>query len=246
MIVGAVAIALLGKKKKRSRGVTCPDPGISQGSLAGLRFRQEMIGGAQAGQQVAIIGFFHARGVQATVKISFPSADRPARVLMPDSPMVNAKGGPLWFQGRAADQDQESLAYEMRAQASRAAAFVRAVRQCYPGVPVVVTGYSQGGMLTLAMGAMYPELANFLVPVSAWLPESMWPPFGFSAPIYGLHGASDETIPSDRSLTMYAAFEDTSPEVNYEFVAKQPGHGTKYLPWSNTIRYALDSVQGYS
>ena len=229
--------------KRKNRPSSCPDYSSSYGSLSGYDFRQEMIGGASPKDQVPVVVFFHARGVQANISRSFPSANRPARVIMPESNLQNEMGAPIWFQGRAADIDQDSLADEMIEESKSMAHFLKSLRRCYPGVPMILTGYSQGGMMTLLMGATNPGFADYLVPVSAWLPESLWP-VRMRTPTYALHGASDQTIPSDRSLLMYMAFEDEgSPlqldEIQYDFVEEQPDHGTKYLPWSKTLGEAI-------
>ena len=40
---------------------------------------------------------------------------------------------------------------------------------------VVVTGFSQGGMLSYALALHHPELIEYALPISGMLPEVLWP-----------------------------------------------------------------------
>jgi len=240
LLLLAGGAAMLSKKKGGRAGGTkgaCPSPKEAEGFLVGYKFRHEMIGGANPTDRVPVIVYFHARGVEPNIPRSFPSVNLPARVIMPFANKTNDKGNPIWFQGRAADADQEALAKEMAAQAPPMEAFLSAVRQCYPGAPLILTGYSQGGMMTLLMGSR--GLSDALVPVSAWLPRELWPDQPIFPPMNAVHGASDMTIPSDRSRAMYEEFSRAGNSVHASFIAEQEGHGTKLLPWSATLNRTL-------
>jgi phospholipase/carboxylesterase len=62
----------------------------------------------------------------------------------------------------------------------------------------VVTGFSQGGMLSFALALKHPEQVEYAVPISGYLPEPLWPatkPTGSSFPgIQALHGTADALV----------------------------------------------------
>jgi phospholipase/carboxylesterase len=61
----------------------------------------------------------------------------------------------------------------------------------------VLTGFSQGGMLSFAVAVARPDLVVRAVPVAGWLPASLRPdrlPGGTRAPIRALHGVDDPLL----------------------------------------------------
>ena len=65
----------------------------------------------------------------------------------------------------------------------------------------IITGHSQGGMMTLAVASYAPDLARAAVAAAGWLPELLWPLQ--MPPTYVIHGTEDETVSFDRSLALY-------------------------------------------
>jgi phospholipase/carboxylesterase len=66
------------------------------------------------------------------------------------------------------------------------------------GLPIV-TGFSQGGMLSYALVALYPERVSAALPIAGMLPPSLWQKIGAAGrpapPISAFHGRSDQVIP---------------------------------------------------
>jgi phospholipase/carboxylesterase len=63
----------------------------------------------------------------------------------------------------------------------------------------IVTGFSQGGMLSYALAALHPESVGAVFPVGGLLPEALWPaawPAGQERPpIHAFHGDRDPRVP---------------------------------------------------
>ncbi len=62
----------------------------------------------------------------------------------------------------------------------------------------IITGFSQGGMLSFAMAALYPERIRASVPIAGMLPDRLWESFAIGPqgpPIFALHGEQDQVIP---------------------------------------------------
>jgi phospholipase/carboxylesterase len=82
------------------------------------------------------------------------------------------------------------------------ATFIEAVRRERPtrGTPIL-TGFSQGGLLTFAVAVRHPEGVGAAFPVAGLLPRSLWPrandrPY---PPITALHGTEDRIVAYDRA-----------------------------------------------
>jgi phospholipase/carboxylesterase len=127
-------------------------------------------------------------------------ADLPAtaRVIVPRG--VDPIGdGFSWFAIRARSGDVAGLSQGIAASGDRLAALVRELQRTRPttGLPVV-TGFSQGGMLSFELAVHHPDLFSLAVPVGGWLPPPLWPsslPEGRKLPkIVALHGEADPTV----------------------------------------------------
>jgi phospholipase/carboxylesterase len=64
----------------------------------------------------------------------------------------------------------------------------------------VLTGFSQGGILTFAVAASRPELVTAAVPIAGWLPPALvpgaLPPGAAAVPIRAFHGGADDRLPA--------------------------------------------------
>ncbi|MCB9781169.1 MAG: alpha/beta fold hydrolase [Alphaproteobacteria bacterium] len=74
---------------------------------------------------------------------------------------------------------------------------------------VVVTGFSQGGMLSFALAVRHPTLVDAAVPLGGLLPEALWPTAvpPDAPPILALHGGADEVVPTQAARDSVAALQ---------------------------------------
>jgi len=72
--------------------------------------------------------------------------------------------------------------------------------------PPLVTGFSQGGMLSFSLALRHPDLVGAAFPVAGWLPAELVPPrVGPSAvPIVALHGTADTILAFDDTQRLVA------------------------------------------
>jgi len=121
-----------------------------------------------------------------------------ATIVVPAAPTPYHDGF-SWFpvSGR---KDTTQLAAAVAETARRVVQLVNARRN--KGVPVVVTGFSQGGMLSFALATQHPQVIDGAVPVGGFLPKDLWPDKkpDRAPTIIALHGSDDPIIPVEAPL----------------------------------------------
>lgn len=174
-------------------------PSASVTEAAGVRFLERLTGGSAAGDKVPLIVAIHGRGDRPESFVQlFAGFPLPARLIVPYG------GEPLgdgfsWFTS-AAGADPAGFAAGVARAAHRLAPMIRALAEARPtaGKPIV-TGFSQGGMLSFALAVLHPEVVGEAFPVSGVLPPPLWPsswPIGrASPPIQAFHGDADAVVP---------------------------------------------------
>lgn len=164
---------------------------------ARIRYLERYTGGARRDQRLPMIVAIHGLGDQPQRFVGVLAGfERPARIIVPQG-LDPYHDGFSWFPIRVADQDPEGIARGMRRAAGRLAAMLTELGARHPtqGKPVV-TGFSQGGMLSFALAVDHPQAIAAAVPLAGWLPPPMWPaaaPAG-APPIVALHGDADALL----------------------------------------------------
>jgi phospholipase/carboxylesterase len=130
----------------------------------------------------------------------FDDYDGPLRIILLQG-ITPFHGGFSWFDlsdGLDIEKATQGVAY--------AAAQIEAALEDLPkkfptvGKPVL-TGFSQGGMLSFTVAAQRPDLIQAAIPLAGFLPPGLLPtePPKVMAPIYALHGNDDARIGIDLS-----------------------------------------------
>jgi phospholipase/carboxylesterase len=120
----------------------------------------------------------------------------PVRVVAPRGPYAHGDGW-SWFDTRidsagvAFDEDQ------VRASADAIAALIgRLARERSTVGRPVVTGFSQGGVLSFVVAARHPGVVGLAVPIAGALPDAFAPGAGPTPRIRAVHGGDDELVPA--------------------------------------------------
>jgi phospholipase/carboxylesterase len=121
-----------------------------------------------------------------------------ARMILPQAPTPYGQGF-AWFPFRFQDHNDQALAGGISEAAARLALMIDALQAQRPTRGrVIVTGFSQGGMLSYALALSQPQKIQFALPISGELPEQLWPsarPKRGSVPrMIALHGAADTVV----------------------------------------------------
>ena len=81
----------------------------------------------------------------------------------------------------------------------------------------VVTGFSQGGMLSFALAAQHGDLWSAAIPVSGWLPPPLWPDKKRAAtmpPLVALHGTEDPALKYPKTVACVEALTQRGAKVS--------------------------------
>lgn len=215
----------------------CPDPDAREGEFAGFKYFQYMTGGASPTDDVPVIYFFHGLGADPS-KISwvFKDWNFPSRVIAPRG-RKNWSSGGAWWRIRTATKDQQRLADEMQRVAGDVSSFIRSMQACFgrQRKRPIITGHSQGGMLTLAIAAQDNGLARHAISASGWLPELLWPKS--LPPTTVIHGTGDEIVSFDRSMSLYNHMEEQRMPVEAIYVEGAGHKVVDILPaWNQAVQ----------
>jgi len=176
-------------------------PGSSTGTAAGLHYLVEVEGEGDAGQPLPLVVALH--GLGSSPKQFAPLYDHlptPARVVLAQAPDSTTNGGWSWFLFERGDSDEARLASRILNAAGSVADLLRALPQRYDTVgKPVVTGFSQGGMLSFTLASRFPDLMEASLPVGGTLYDDLYPqasslPAHLPA-IHAFHGATDRVVP---------------------------------------------------
>lgn len=167
---------------------------------AGLSYAEVMLGGAKPEDTVPMIVAIHGLGDEPhNFSKLFETFPEPARLILPRALDPYDSGGWSWFPIRARDPDVASLSAGIRKAAKAIAPAIAALQKSKPtrGKPIV-TGFSQGGMLTFTLAVHHPEVVGEAVAIGGWLPPPLWPekkPDGVELPaIHAIHGTADNAV----------------------------------------------------
>ncbi len=190
------------------------------GQAGGLRYLERVVGGGDANQTLPLVIMIHGMG-DAPRYDWFRGAEAittPMRIVMPRAPLPYYDGF-SWFAYNIGDQDVARLAREIAEAADALARSIEILRIHRPSVGrAIVTGFSQGGMLSYALALRHPELVEFSHPISGLLPEQLWPagkPEGTRFPrIAAVHGDRDSLVPIDPARQLCARLSKLGYEVS--------------------------------
>ncbi len=176
------------------------DPQV-QPARAALSYELFLTGGAQADDELPLVVAIHGLGSRPErFQGLYQDFSLPARVVLPLAPTPTANGGGSWYPFRRGETDQEARAARIHSAAQLVAELLDSLPQEHPtrGLPVV-TGFSQGGMLSFALAADWPERISAALPIGGGLPEPLLPSAEEQPErlptIVAFHGEDDDVVP---------------------------------------------------
>lgn len=158
-----------------------------------------LTGGAAATDRLPMVIALHGLGDRPeSFARLFEGYPGKLRIIVARAPKPYGRGG-TWF--RLEKPPGAGMTADMRTSAKAVADLIAHAQTRYPtrGKPIV-TGFSQGGMLSYAMAVLYPRAIRGAVPIAGLLPKALWPvrvgdKGEAVAPIRALHGTADDRVP---------------------------------------------------
>lgn len=185
-----------------------PD-GTGWGRVEGLRYLEMLQGETSVERALPMVVLIHGLGDKPHRRwLDVVTLDVPARVVMPEAPTPAGEGF-SWFPYRVGQNEPHALARGIVAACDQLARALAKLKKERPtlGKPIV-TGFSQGGMLSFALALRHADLVQQALPISGGLPEPLWPSTrstgARSPPIFALHGTADTVVPFEPTQRLIA------------------------------------------
>jgi phospholipase/carboxylesterase len=167
------------------------------GAVGDQAFLEVVIGTDDVDAPLPLVVALHGFGDAPRVpEQPYLSMRRAFRIILPRGPIALGNGF-AWSAIRVRDGRPDDLATAIGAALPRVLATLDTVRSVRPtrGSPIVV-GFSQGGIVALALAAAHPQRVGLVLPMAAWLPPALEPgPTPAAPPVRAIHPRDDERIP---------------------------------------------------
>ncbi len=220
---------------------------VSEYHVQGIRITEVVVGDAAPDARLPMVIRFHGRGSVPNVPRSVGDVPVAYRLILPWAP-DRLGNGRTWFPlSVTADRDRKVLGHHVEARVDQMAAVVRELTEDRPtlGRPIV-TGFSQGGMLTLGFARLEPELVSAALPIAGWLHPDAEPPEPARLPIIrAIHGAGDPIVPLDETRDAIRTFSRWGYDATLEVFESDEHAITPAIRrrYEQHLRYLLEQVQ---
>jgi phospholipase/carboxylesterase len=186
-----------------------------------LTYVERVTAGAAAHARLPTIVAIHGLGDQPENFVTlFEAFPIPVRIVAPRAPTPWGDGF-AWMTSRVRDGDEVTLAREIDASTARLVALLEVIvaREDVAG-PVLLTGFSQGGILTYAITLARPDLVRAAFPIGGLLPSgrlTTLPSAQTGSPrIIAFHGDRDTIVPYARDVALVEALRTRGFDVTLE------------------------------
>lgn len=189
-----------------------------EGERDGIRYLEVVVGDAQFDDVLPMLVMIHGRGGRASVPGGpFLGLAYPVRIIVPQAPEPLGQGF-QWLPVYVGQGLVDRLSSTLFQTASRLANVLRALREERPTIgKVIVSGFSQGALLTLALAIHHDDLVGHAFPLASWMPPPLVPAYrrpDLSYPrIRSMHGTADMTIPLGPTRQLFAQLGDMGFDV---------------------------------
>ncbi|MEE2786383.1 MAG: dienelactone hydrolase family protein [Myxococcota bacterium] len=181
-----------------------------------LEYEEVITGGAQPSDPLPMVVALHGYGDTpsnfARLWRAFP---KPARFVVLRAPQVKGRGF-SWFRiVRPIDFSDHPTSHEILNVAVAIVNTVHLVSRTRPTVgKPVVTGFSQGGILSLTLALHYPDVFAAALPIAGTVPRRFQAVIEPPAPVYAFHGTADRVVSLSSLNQGKAAFSAGGRPIN--------------------------------
>ena len=192
-------------------------------SVPDLEYLEFVTGDVEADDELPLVVMMHGLGDRPSSYRSFflPHFTQPARIILPQAPDEYA-GGYSWFPiSRPLESGDPAMIEGMARSAKAVVKLIRKVRlKRSTRGKAIVSGFSQGGMLSFVIAARHPEHVQLAVPIAGWLPPQLMPEgeglIEGGPRIIALHGDADERVKLGPTQDAVAALHGRGVDASLE------------------------------
>lgn len=215
-------------------------PPASARKTARLRYVHRVLGGASANDELPWVVAFHGLG-DTPENFARLFEDLPLRVhvYFPQAPLPRGSGYD-WFGARVNDQD--GLTLGVRTALPLASELLELLaEQPYNLGDAVVTGFSQGGIMSFALAAQAPAHVKIVLPIAGYLPPALV--VAPKVPVVAFHGEADLIVPFAQTFALIEDWRASSPDLvqlhSYPGIQHNVG-GALYEGWARVLQAAIE------
>lgn len=225
---------------------------VERGKIGDFEYLEVILGRIRhPDDPMPLVVVLHGRGGKPTVPAHSFSEDRPLRFFIPQAP-DKLGDGYTWLATYTKSGETQLLTRSLSARADQLAPAIAAFQRLRPtlGKPIV-TGFSQGGILSFALATRYPSRFAAAFPLAGWLPPALYPsvrlPSAKPAPkypyIYAQHPTQDQTIPVELARDTVRSLRARGLRVDFR---ESPGGHTVTPEMNNEVlRATRKYLAGY-
>ena len=171
---------------------------VQEHRIDGTRVTEVVVGKAHIDDELPMVIVFHGRGDLPELPRGDHGEAMPLRMMFPWASSRLGKGR-TWFPISITAGRDRALGEHIVQSASEVAELVTTLAALRPTEQKpLVTGFSQGGMMSMALAVLHPETVDSAYPVAGWLPTTILGHIDSEAnhpPIRAVHGAEDPIVP---------------------------------------------------
>ncbi|RLB52388.1 MAG: hypothetical protein DRJ42_15035 [Deltaproteobacteria bacterium] len=182
---------------------------VQEGEKDGIHYFEVVLGEAAFDDELPLVVVLHGRGSYAQIPGGpFRDLSHPVRLLIPQAP-TPLHDGYQWIPVYVNQGLVDEFASTLFATAGRLARLIRDVITERGAMGrSIVTGFSQGGIVTLALALYHDDVVGAALPMSSWLPPPLEPAYrraDLTYPIIrAMHGNEDATVPITPTRELFA------------------------------------------
>lgn len=191
---------------------------VRQEQRDGLYLLEAVIGDADFDDPLPLVVVLHGRGDRAHVPGGpFMNLAHPVRVIVPQAPDPLGDGW-QWLPVRVGDNLVDRLSSTLFETADRLASFIQGLLdERRTEGRAIVTGFSQGGLLTMTLGVHHDDVVGHAIPLASWLPPPLEPSYlrrdRRPAGIRSMHGTADTIVPIDPTTALFGRLSEIGYDV---------------------------------
>lgn len=213
------------EKERRAKGKRdLPKPSssnifVEEGKIGEFRYLEVIIGKVQSPDEpMPLVVVLHGRGGKPTIPAQSFRDQLPLRFFIPQAPDKMGNGY-TWLATYTQSGQTQLLTRSLSARVDQLAPAIFAFQKLRPtlGKPIV-TGFSQGGILSYALVTRYPKRFAAAFPLAAWLPPALYPaqyPKQKYPYIYAQHPRDDKIIPVEKARVTVKSLRARGLRVDY-------------------------------